>query len=230
MDWANDRPRLRLAGRCGLRPIIYGGWGMVKLDLKKTRKELFTAKLDAFRLVTVPRVSYLMADGHGDPNTSPEYMKAIESLYSTAYAIKFACKSEGRDFVVAPLEGLWSAENPESFTARRKHEWDWTMMIMVPDFVDQNMFLAAKAKSKNKLGSITESLRLECLEEGLCLQALHVGSYDDEGPLLAQLHDEIMPAGRYQFAGRHHEIYLSDPRKTSAEKLKTILRQPVKQL
>ena len=202
---------------------------MEKLDLKKTRRDLFTAPHNRFVPIDVPPASYLMADGHGDPNTAPAYKQAVESLYATAYTIKFACKAAGRDFVVAPLEGLWSAPDPESFTARRKDEWDWTMMIMVPDYVDQKAFEAARTKAAAKLGTISDSLRLERLEEGLCLQALHVGSYDDEGPLLASLHREIMPSGGYDFAGPHHEIYLSDPRKVPPEKLKTLLRQPVKQ-
>lgn len=201
---------------------------MEKLDLKKTRKALFTAPRGRFVPVDVPRVSYLMADGHGDPNTAPAYRLAVESLYATAYTIKFACKAEGKDFVVAPLEGLWSAPDPESFTARRKHEWDWTMMIMVPDFVDEAVFRAARERAREKRGALSESLRLESLEEGLCLQALHVGSYDDEGPLLATLHGEIMPAGGYDFAGPHHEVYLGDPRKVAPEKLRTVIRQPVR--
>jgi hypothetical protein len=201
-----------------------------KLDLKKARKALFTAPRGSFATVVVPRVLYLMADGHGDPNTAPEYPRAVEALYSTAYALKFACKAEGRDFVVAPLEGLWSAADPSSFVARRKHEWDWTMLIMVPDFVDQAAFESARAKAQAKLGSLPPCLRLEALEEGVCLQALHIGSYDQEGPLLARLHNEIMPARGYDFAGPHHEIYLGDPRKTAPEKLKTILRQPVRQV
>lgn len=202
---------------------------MDKLDLKKTRKELFSAPLNHFVRIEVPPVSYLMVDGHGDPNAAPAYKLAVESLYSTAYAIKFSCKAKGRDFVVPPLEGLWSASNPESFTARRKHEWDWTMMIMVPDFVGEEDFGTAKSKTQQKLGTIPDSLRLQTLHEGLCLQALHVGSYDDEGPLLARLHNEIMPSGGYAFSGRHHEVYLSDPRKTPAAKLKTVIRQPVRQ-
>ena len=201
---------------------------MEKLDLKKSRKSLFTAQLNQFVAIEVPPIAYLMVDGHGDPNSVPEYKAAVQSLYATAYAIKFACKAEGRDFVVPPLEGLWSAANPESFRARRKHEWDWTMMIMVPDYVGEEHFQAAKAKSEAKLGKVPASLRLEILEEGPCLQAMHVGSYDDEGPLLARLHDEIMPTGGYGFNGRHHEVYLGDPRKTAAEKLKTIIRQPVR--
>lgn len=203
---------------------------MEKLDLKKSLKPLFTAPRDRFVPVVVPPLSYLMVDGHGDPNSVPEYRRAVESLYTTAYAIKFASKAKGMDFVVAPLEGLWSAPDPESFTARRKDEWDWTMMIMLPDHVDDAMVRAAQAKAAAKAGALPATLRMEKLEEGLCLQALHVGSYDDEGPLLATLHHEVMPAGGYDFAGRHHEIYLSDPRKTAPEKLKTLLRQPVRQI
>lgn len=201
---------------------------MEKLDLKKARKALFTAPLNRFVPVTVPRLSYLMADGHGDPNTVPAYRQAVESLYATAYTIKFACKAKGQDFVVAPLEGLWSAPDPESFTARRKDEWDWTMMIMLPDHVDDEAFSAASNRAREKLGTLAQSLRLDSLEEGLCLQALHIGSYDDEGPLLATLHTEIMPAGGYTFAGRHHEVYLSDPRKVPPARLKTVIRQPVR--
>ena len=201
---------------------------MEKLDLKKSRKALFSGRHNRFATIEVPPMSYLMVDGHGDPNRAPEYKSAVEGLYATAYTIKFLCKAEGRDFVVPPLEGLWSAPDPESFTARRKDEWDWTMMIMMPDFVDQALFQRARGKAAEKMGSIPESLRLEVLEEGLCLQALHIGSYDEEGPLLAKLHNEIMPAERYDFAGRHHEIYLGDPRKTASEKLKTLLRQPVR--
>ena len=219
----------RYSGRepsCTVNGMMEGP--LEKLDLKKTRKALFTAPRDRFVPVMVPQVSYLMVDGHGDPNIASGYRRAVESLYAAAYTIKFSCKAKGEDFVVAPLEGLWSAPDPESFTARRKDEWDWTMMIMVPDHVDQETFLAAATRAREKLGTLSESLRLESLEEGLCLQALHVGSYDDEGPLLAALHGDIMPSGGYDFAGRHHEVYLSDPRKTPPEKLRTVIRQPVR--
>ena len=201
---------------------------MEKPDLKKTRKPLFTAPLGRFVTIQAPPVFYLMVDGHGDPNTAPAYRLAVESLYATAFTIKFASKANGKDFVVPPLEGLWSAPDPESFTARRKDEWDWTLMIMVPDHVDEEIFLAARTRAREKLGALPESLRLESLEEGLCLQTLHVGGYDDEGPLLAKLHGEIMPSGGYAFAGRHHEIYLSAPRRTTPERLRTVIRQPVR--
>jgi hypothetical protein len=144
---------------------------MPKLDLKRVRKELFTAPRGEFAALMVPRVVYLMADGHGDPNASPDYARAVEALYSAAYALKFACKAQGRDFVVAPLEGLWSAADPSSFVERRKHEWDWTMLIMVPDFIDDAAFAGAREKAALKLGQLPPSLRLEALEEGLCLQA-----------------------------------------------------------
>ncbi|TCS17400.1 GyrI-like domain-containing protein [Caulobacter sp. BK020] len=201
---------------------------MEKLDLKQSRKPLFTAPAGRFVTIDAPPVSYLMVDGHGDPNTAPAYRFAVESLYATAYTIKFACKADGRDFVVPPLEGLWSAADPESFSARRKDQWDWTMMIMLPDEVTEDVFQAARTRAREKLGALPDGLRLERLEEGLCLQTLHVGAYDDEGPLLARLHGDVMPSGGYAFAGRHHEVYLSDPRKTAPEKLKTVIRQPVR--
>lgn len=201
---------------------------MDKIDFRKSLKTLFAAPRDRFVEVEVPRLLFVKIDGHGDPSTDPSYPAALAWLYSTVYAIKFAAKVEGRDFAVPPLEGLWSAKDPASFTARRKHEWDWTMMIMVPDFVDAPRFEAAAEKAAGKLGNRPPDLRLEPLREGLSLQALHIGSYDEEGPLLARLHKEIMPEKGYTFAGPHHEIYLSDPRRTPAAKLKTILRQPVR--
>ena len=204
---------------------------MEKIDLKKSFKQLFTVPAGEFVLVNVPALKFLKVDGHGDPNVERSYKSAIEWLYSVAYGIKFAAKSTLlKDFVVAPLEGLWWAEDPRSFVSGRKAEWEWTMMIMVPELVTQELFLAAAAKAGAKRGEPPPSLRLESFEEGLCFQALHIGSYDDEGPLLERLHNAIMPAGGYTFAGAHHEIYLSDPRKTDPGKLKTILRQPVKPL
>ncbi|MFL6733670.1 MAG: GyrI-like domain-containing protein [Sphingomicrobium sp.] len=201
---------------------------MEKLDLKKLRKPLFTARPDQFQQIDVPPCRYLMVDGQGDPNKAPEYKQAVEALYSTAYTLKFMLKAQALDFAVAPLEGLWTASDPASFVAREKDQWSWTMMIMVPDFVDQLSFQSALAAASRKLDRDLTSTRLEDLHEGTCLQAMHVGSYDDEGPLLAKLHNEIMLQKNVIFAGAHHEIYLSDPRRTVPDKLKTILRQPVR--
>jgi hypothetical protein len=168
-------------------------------------------------------------DGRGDRNKASAYKQAVEWLYSVNYAMKFAAKAaKGKDYVVPPLEGLWWADGPADFVARRKDRWCWTMMIMAPAFIDPALFEAAVDKSRKRLGTPPDSLRLERLEEGAALQILHVGSYDDEGPILAQLHDKEMLSRGLAFAGPHHEIYLSDPRKTEPAKLRTILRQPIK--
>lgn len=202
---------------------------MAKIDFKKELKTLYDAPKGRFARVDVPMLRYVMVDGRGDPNTAPAYKAAIEWLYPVSYAMKFAAKRElGKDYVVPPLEGLWWADDPADFVARRKDHWRWTMMILVPDFVGHGLYEAALAKTRTKLGEPPDTLRLESLTEGLSLQTLHIGSYDDEGPILAHLHDELMPAENLDFNGRHHEIYLSDPRKTEPGKLKTILRQPVK--
>ncbi len=202
---------------------------MAKIDFKKALKTLYGAPKGRFAQIDVPKLCYVMVDGEGDPNTAPAYKTAIAWLYPVSYAMKFAAKRElGKDYVVPPLEGLWWADDSADFVARRKDRWRWTMMIMVPDFVGQDLYEAVLVKARTKLGASPETLRLESLTEGLSLQTLHIGSYDDEGPILAHLHDELMPAENLDFNGRHHEIYLSDPRKTPPGKLKTILRQPVK--
>jgi hypothetical protein len=201
---------------------------MDRIDFKNTQKTLYVAPRGRFGRVDVAKQYFVMVDGKGDPNTAPAYKAAIAWLYPVSYAMKFAAKRElGKDYVVPPLEGLWWADDPADFVARRKDRWRWTMMIMVPDFVGQDLYEAALAKTRTKLGAPPATLRLESLTEGLSLQTLHIGSYDDEGPILAHLHHELMPAERLDFNGRHHEIYLSDPRKTARDKLKTILRQPV---
>jgi len=202
---------------------------MDKIDFKKAMSSFYKAPIGRFVFVDMPVMQYLKIDGAGDPNRVPAYKTAIEWLYSVSYAMKFAVKkSLLRDYVVPPLEGLWWADDPSDFVARNKHRWQWTMMIMVPDFVDGRIYEAALLKVRGKLGEPPQSLRMEALEEKRCLQTLHIGSYDDEGPILAKLHHEIMLGEGVTFAGPHHEIYLSDPRRTAPEKLKTILRQPVK--
>lgn len=201
---------------------------MEKIDFRKSFPDLYKPPAGRFVSVDVPAMQFVKIDGKGDPNTVPAYRQAIEWLYSVSYAMKFAAKvAKGKDYVVPPLEGLWWADDPADFVARRKERWRWTMMIMAPDFMDLMLFDAAVEKAGKKLGAAPESLRLERLEEGTVLQTLHVGSYDDEGPILARLHNEEMPSRGLTFAGPHHEIYLSDARKTAPAKLRTILRQPV---
>ena len=202
---------------------------MEKIDFKKTMKTLYAAPSGRFAEIDVPKLRYLMVEGEGDPNSVPSYSTAVAWLFSVSYAMKFAAKHAcEKDYVVPPLEGLWWADHPADFVARRKDAWKWTMMIMVPHFVGTQIYEAAVTKARDKLGVPPNTLRLDSLAEGTCLQTLHVGSYDDEGPILAQLHDHLMPAAGLTFNGKHHEIYLSDPRRTPSGKLKTILRQPVR--
>ena len=198
---------------------------MDKIDFRRTLGHYkATRTIDE---IHVPEMAFVMVDGAGNPNNAPAYQSAIEWLYSTSYALKFAAKALGHDYVVPPLEGLWWADDPADFTARRKDNWRWTMMIMAPDVLTQAMFAEAVAKAGAKLGNRPDTLRLERYAEGRSLQVLHVGSYDDEGPILAQLHDVEMPARGVTFNGHHHEIYLGDPNRTAPEKLKTIIRQPI---
>jgi hypothetical protein len=200
-----------------------------KADLKKSL-DAYQAKVGQVRVLDVPDLQYLMIDGHGDPNTSPAFAEAVEALYPVAYALKFAAKRElGRDFVVMPLEGQWWAEDMSSFTAERdKARWDWTLMIMQPDWIDEDMFTAAveRAGTKGPPARLGD-LRLEPLSEGRCVQTLHVGTFDDEADVLARMHDEFIPGNGLRMVGRHHEIYLSDLRRVAPEKRRTILRQPV---
>lgn len=200
-----------------------------KADFKKTL-DAYQAKRDQFRIVDVLDMQYLMIDGHGDPNISPDYAEAVSALYPVAYKLKFASKRDlGRDYVVMPLEGLWWAEDMDSFTASRdKSRWDWTLMIMTPDWIDQHMFDAAieQAGAEGRPARIGD-IRLESLSEGCCVQTLHIGPFDDEADVLARMHHEFIPDNGLRMVGKHHEIYLSDSRKVAPEKLRTILRQPV---
>jgi hypothetical protein len=194
----------------------------MKIDFKKDLKHLYNPAQKEFSVVDVPPLKFMMLDGHGDPNTAPAYQEAVEALYAVAYKLKFMSKKEkGMDYVVPPLEGLWWAEDMETFTTSRdKNAWDWTMMIMQPEWVTLEMVAEA----------VLPKLRLETYHEGLAVQILHLGSYDDEAPTIARMHDEFIPQNGYTETGKHHEIYLSDPRQVAPEKLKTVLRQPVRKM
>lgn len=200
-----------------------------KLDLTKSL-DGYRARTGEFRLIDLPQSRYLAIDGHGDPNTTPQYAEALETLYPVAYALKFASKRElDRDYVVPPLEGLWWADEMDAFTtARDKSRWDWTMLILIPDWIDDAVVDAAVAIVRaKKAPPRLDDLRILRLTEGLCMQTLHIGSFDDEAPLLERLHDEVIPEQGLRLAGLHHEIYLSDARRVAPEKRRTILRQPV---
>ena len=158
---------------------------MTKTDFKKTLKHLYNPGKKEFTVVEVPPMQFLMVDGHGDPNVSQAYQEALEAMYAVTYKIKFASKKElGKDYIVPPLEGLWWAQDMDTFTsARNKSQWDWTMMIMQPDWITPAMFETACAVvKKQKDPPALSKLRLESYAEGLCVQILHVGAYDDEVP------------------------------------------------
>jgi hypothetical protein len=201
----------------------------VKTDFKRTL-DGYQARHGEFRVLDVPPLRYLMVDGHGDPNTATEYADAVGTLYPVAYKLKFASKLElGRDYVVPPLEALWWAPDLEVFTsARDKSQWSWTTMLMVPDWIGDDIFdeTVAEVAGKNRPASL-DRLRIETLREGPCVQTLHVGPYDEEASVLADLHQSFIPEAGLRMTGKHHEIYLSDVRKVAPSRLRTILRQPV---
>ena len=199
-----------------------------KIDFKKIMKVYWQPPVGRFVVVEVPRLNFLKVDGKGDPNTAEEYATALRWLYSVSYTLKFGSKAAGRDYGVAPLEGLWWAEDMTSFASGDKSNWLWTAMIMQPDWIDAQSFASAVAKAKGKLGEPPASLRLEAFEEGLCVQTMHIGPYSAEAPTIARLHGEFLPANGLVEAGHHHEIYISDPGRTAPEKLKTVIRQPVR--
>jgi hypothetical protein len=198
-----------------------------KTDLKRDLAS-YAARKGRFDLVELPPLRYLMVDGHGDPNEA-EYGDAVATIFPVAYRLKFFSKKElGRDYVVMPLEALWWSDDMASFTsARDKSRWDWTAMNLVPDWITDAHFDEVRAEVAAAGAPSIDRLRVETFTEGSCVQTLHLGSFDDEGPVLAQLHDEVIPERGLRMRGKHHEIYLSDIRRTEPAKLRTILRQPV---
>jgi|SRR6185503_6754377 len=202
---------------------------MKKIDLKKDLAELYKMPANKISLVTVPKLNYLMVDGHGDPNNSAMFQEAISALFSVSYTLKFMLKKGAQqiDFGVMPLEGLWWTDDMNNFSMENKATWKWTIMILQPDFISKEMIDQAKElAAKRKELPMLNNLRLESMEEGLCAQLLHIGPYSAEGPNILKLHAFINDNG-YKLHGKHREIYLNDMRRTAPEKLKTIIRQPI---
>ncbi len=208
---------------------------MQKLDFKKRDKPLYSGKQGQWDRLIVPPMTYVTIDGQGDPN-APAYGRAVAALYPVAYGVKALFKARGADFVVPPLSSLWSADDPAAFATGDQAVWQWSAMIRLPDDTSEDQFQTALDTALKKLArkkdAATDSAtmsaaRLQHLDEGNCLQTLHLGPYADEAPVLAELHERVMPTQNLTFGGIHHEIYLSDPRRVAPEKLRTILRQPV---
>lgn len=202
---------------------------MEKIDLKKELKHLYQPSAKDVAQVDVPAMSYLAIDGTGDPNTSTAYQAAVEALFTLSYTIKFIVKKGPRaiDYGVMPLEGLWWADDMSSFSVDDKSNWNWTMMIMQPDFVSSEIVDGAvEAVRKKKNPIALGDVRFIALTEGTCAQIMHIGPFSAEGPVVARLHEFIADAGG-KLRGKHHEIYLSDIRKAAPEKWKTVIRQPM---
>ena len=201
-----------------------------KLDLKKEFKYLYRPSAKAPQILDVPKMQFLMIDGAGNPNTSPVYQQAVEALYGVAYALKFISKRGlDRDYVVMPLEGLWwgTPMGKHTFTEADKDQFIWTMMIVQPEFITSEMVAEAVAETARKKDLTNlDKLRFEAFQEGLSVQIMYIGSYNDEGPTISSMHQYAFDQG-YRLRGKHHEIYLSDPRRTSPDKLRTILRHPL---
>ena len=202
---------------------------MEKLDLKKSLKYLYEPSARVFSVVNVPAMNFIMIDGHGDPNTSVEYTESLQSLYAAAYTLKFKLKKERAvDYPVMASEGLWWMDDMREFNISRKDDWKWTMMIMQPEIITPAFFVQAIDETLTKKGqSVLSRLRLERYDEGRSAQILYLGPYADEGPTIARLHQFIRENGCIN-AGKHHEIYLGDPRRSAPEKLRTVIRQPMR--
>ena len=201
----------------------------MKVDLKR-ELGTYAARAGRFDIVMVAPAQFLMIDGHGDPNTAPAYAASLATMYPVAYGLKFLSKIDlGRDYTVMPLEALWWADDFESFTTTRdKSRWDWTLLNLIPPWLTPEHFDSVRERVARKgTAPLLDKLRLESFDEGRCVQTLHLGPYDAEGPVLDRLHHGFVPENGLRLRGKHHEIYLSDARRTAPDKLRTILRQPV---
>ncbi|MFX1500722.1 MAG: GyrI-like domain-containing protein [Promethearchaeota archaeon] len=181
--------------------------------------------------IDIPEMQFLMIDGMGSPGDSQEYKDALAALFPVAFKTKFLSKAKGKDYVVPPSEGLWWADNMNDFTEGNRDKWKWTMMIMQPDWITQDMINEAIDITKDKKPELVEQLhklRLEKYKEGRSAQIMHIGPYSEEGSTVERVHNFIVE-NKGMFDGlinKHHEIYLSDPRKANPATMKTIIRQP----
>ncbi len=206
---------------------------MKKIDFKKQLKHLYKPSSKDAAIVDVPKMNFLMIDGTGDPNKVQEYKDAVETLFAVSYALKFMIK-KGKtaiDYGVMPLEGLWWTDDMNNFSMENKDIWKWTAIIMQPEYVTKELVNeAVKSVERKKNPPALSKIRFESFHEGLSGQIMHIGPFSAEGPTIERLHNFIKENG-YVFDGlseKHHEIYLSDPRKAAPEKMKTVVRQPIK--
>ena len=214
---------------------------MEKLDLKKDLKDLYLPSVKKIEMVDVPAMNFLMIDGAIEPGqapgTSPLFAENMQALYGAAYTLKFAAKQRKEnpvDYPVMALEGLWWVEDG-TFDIQKPGNWKYTIMIMQPELVTAEMFAEALAQLRKKKGNqpTFARLRLQRFQEGLCVQTMHIGPYADE-PATVERMQAFMQENNLQdlvgLGGKHHEIYMGDPRRADPEKLKTVLRHPVQKV
>lgn len=202
---------------------------MKKIDFKRELKHLYNPSAKKVETVNVPVMRFLMIDGSGDPNIAQEYKDAVEALFAVSYALKFMVKrGKGVDYGVLPLEGLWWTDDMTQFNIENKETWKWTAMIMQPEYVTEDLVgKSFKQVEMKKNPPALSKLRIESFHEGLSAQIMHIGPYSNEGPTIERIHNFIKKNG-YEMNGRHHEIYISDPRRSAPERMKTVIRQPMK--
>ncbi len=204
---------------------------VTEIDLRKEFKQLYNPPVKEVVLVEVPDLAFLMVDGMGDPNTAQDYQDSLACLYNVSYTLKFLIKKEmSIDYPVMALEGLWWTDNILEFSADNKDIWKWTSMIMQPACVTAERVsrVCEELKHKKDLPALPK-LRFEHFHEGLSAQIMHIGPYAAEKPTIDKIHAYIKEHG-YTLNGKHHEIYLGDPRRAAPEKLKTVVRQAVKRI
>ena len=200
-----------------------------KIDLKQQYKTLYAPSAKEPGIIEVPSFQFLQIDGQGNPANNPAYPEAVSTLYTAAYALKFAVKKQtGIDFAVMPLEGLWWMADGSIVSDNNKDFWSWTMMILQPEWVTPALWEKTLPEvRKKKAPARLDDLRLENYHEGLSVQLMHLGAYTDEHPNIMRMHEYALRQG-HVLTGKHHEIYLNDPQRTAPERLKTVLRQPIK--
>ena len=214
---------------------------MKKLDLKKDLKYLYQPSAKKVELVKVPKFKFIMIDGKIEkgksPGTSPAFAEATQAMYGISYTLKFASKLDKKnpiDYPVMALEGLWWVEDG-IFDITKPGNWHWTLMMLQPDHITEEMFETALHKVVEKKGDspALAKIRFESFEEGLCVQTMHIGPYATEPATVERMKEYMKENGlrdRVGLGGKHHEIYLSDPRKADPSKLKTVLRHPVEKV
>jgi len=201
---------------------------MEKINYKKKLQHLYKPSVKAVEIVEVPQMNYLMIDGDGGPN-HPTFQNAIEVLFPLSYTLKFMIKKSdiGIDYGVLPLEGLWWADDMSSFIKDKKDDWKWTLMIMQPELITNEMVVEAINQVRVKKNPTSLPLvRFESINEGKVAQIMHIGPFSEEGPTVQKLHSFIKDSGK-KIIGKHHEVYLSDIRRPAPENWKTIIRQPM---